>query len=270
MTTQTNSSYIYVLIAREFLNSGQPVYKIGKTNQNPPWKRILQYPNGSEVFLLRKVNDCSQMESLIKQKLKETTSLKQKIDIGDEYFEGNINEIIKICNDLCQNENLIQPKSNIATNTNMSANDEKDTYKQFIDDYVKKNKRSGSFGFDSDKIYMETKYWCNNIGHVKCPLKIDIHKYVENINIGIQNELFGEFIQDCLLRDDNNEIRLEETYGYFKSWWQRNYGGRYPTRKVLIQGLNTKLGKDPNNTKWGGYKLISPDALNQILTDWSR
>ncbi len=37
--------YIYLIQEREFINSKQPIYKIGRTKQNN-YKRFEQYPKG--------------------------------------------------------------------------------------------------------------------------------------------------------------------------------------------------------------------------------
>ena len=108
-----NSGYIYVLITREFINSKQRIYKIGRTNQNPPWKRFKQYPIGSQVILLRMVNDSINMEKQIKHKLKTLKEIKHRIDIGEEYFEGDINHIISISNNLCQGGNPVIRSSDL-------------------------------------------------------------------------------------------------------------------------------------------------------------
>ena len=76
--------YIYIIREREFKNSNQDVYKIGRTGNF--MKRFLQYPKNSELIFVSKVIDSVKKEKEIIQILKK--NLKQRRDIGIEYFEG--------------------------------------------------------------------------------------------------------------------------------------------------------------------------------------
>ena len=78
--------YIYLLQEREFVKSGQPIYKIGKTKQ-PNQKRFSQYPKGSVLLFQRICHNCHQVEGELIRRFKEV--FKQHTDIGSEYFEGD-------------------------------------------------------------------------------------------------------------------------------------------------------------------------------------
>ena len=54
-------NYIYLLQEREFINSKQNIYKIGKTTQ-PNLKRMNQYSKGSRLLLQSICSDCHIIE----------------------------------------------------------------------------------------------------------------------------------------------------------------------------------------------------------------
>lgn len=109
MNTSTNNHpthddhYFYLLIEREFISLKQPIYKIGRTQQYPFWKRFQTYPKGSKILLLLMVNDSIKFEKIIKKILKTTDNIIQRTDIGDEYFEASLPTIINIIQKQFQN-----------------------------------------------------------------------------------------------------------------------------------------------------------------------
>lgn len=92
---ETSCHYIYMLIEREFINSNQFVYKIGKTTQRN-YARFKDYPKGSEVLLYLKCNDCHSAERAIIQLFK--SKYEPMTEYGYEYFRGSPNTMI---NDIC-------------------------------------------------------------------------------------------------------------------------------------------------------------------------
>lgn len=85
------TGYIYLIIEREFIKTGENIYKIGKTKQEK-FKRFSQYPKGSCLLYYQKVNEYSNVESEIIEKLKD--KYKIQTDIGREYFKGSLIDII--------------------------------------------------------------------------------------------------------------------------------------------------------------------------------
>ncbi len=82
---------MYILQEREFLKEGRPLYKIGRTRQSPN-DRFDDYPKGSKIINYLQVNNSKTTEARIKQIFRQ--KFKQDKDIGTEYFEGDINEMI--------------------------------------------------------------------------------------------------------------------------------------------------------------------------------
>lgn len=82
--------YNYLLQEREFIKTKEPVYKIGRTNQIK--SRFHQYPNGTQLIRFVKVTDQKKSERKLICVFKEL--FKHRTDIGSEYFEGPLHQII--------------------------------------------------------------------------------------------------------------------------------------------------------------------------------
>jgi hypothetical protein len=90
-------NYIYVLREREFIKTGEFIYKIGKSTKKP-FKRFNQYPNGSKLEYMVSVSDCHSIETFLKAHF--TTIFIQRRELGTEYFEGDLIKIIKEINNI--------------------------------------------------------------------------------------------------------------------------------------------------------------------------
>lgn len=77
---------LYVIQEREFLNSNEPVFKIGRTF-GPPQVRLSSYPKGSSVIWTCKVPDCCSAERKLMSSLASSGNFKHRGDIGAEYYE---------------------------------------------------------------------------------------------------------------------------------------------------------------------------------------
>ena len=114
-------NYIYLLKEREFLNSGEDVYKIGKTTQQND-KRFRQYPKNSVLLFQSICSDCSSIQKIIISKFR--VEFKQRKDIGIEYFEGNfmlmINYLLDIIKEDCKAVKCFIPINKISNNSSVS------------------------------------------------------------------------------------------------------------------------------------------------------
>ena len=88
----TQSNYIYLLREREFVRSDENVYKIGRTSQDPG-KRFASYPKDSEILLVKSTDNCKEKETALLSIFR--TKYTPRKDIGAEYFQGNVNDMIK-------------------------------------------------------------------------------------------------------------------------------------------------------------------------------
>lgn len=92
------SGHLYLLREREFINNDMNIVKAGRT-QNII-NRFKQYPKGSELLFIWKCDDTVEAEKCMLDLLRKC--FKQRIDIGREYFEAPIEDIVEtISNFLC-------------------------------------------------------------------------------------------------------------------------------------------------------------------------
>ena len=82
--------YIYLLQEREFVNSKEKVFKVGKTRQ-VNFERFKQYPKGSIILLHSSCLNCDISEHKILDIFRK--KFKKRTDIGSEYFEGNADDM---------------------------------------------------------------------------------------------------------------------------------------------------------------------------------
>ncbi len=85
-------NYIYLLKEREFVKTKENIYKIGKTKQEHN-KRLGQYPKQSVLLFQILCNDCDDLEKKI-IKVFNSTYIRRR-DIGNEYFEGNFEDMMR-------------------------------------------------------------------------------------------------------------------------------------------------------------------------------
>lgn len=84
--------YIYLLRTRASININESVYKIGKTSDFN--KRLSGYDKGSEPVLILFVNDCDIFERILIEMF--NTCFIKRNDYGNEYFEGNVSQMIQM------------------------------------------------------------------------------------------------------------------------------------------------------------------------------
>lgn len=83
--------YIYLLRTRASVNINESVYKIGKTTDFN--KRLSGYDKGSEPILILYVVNCDVFERVLIDNF--TNLFTKRNDYGNEYFEGNVREMIQ-------------------------------------------------------------------------------------------------------------------------------------------------------------------------------
>jgi hypothetical protein len=90
---EMTEGFIYLLREREFIKTNENIYKIGKSKQEFG-KRFSQYPNQSQMYLHLYVNDVDKFEKTLIDLF--SIEFNKRIDIGYEYFEGNVNNMLKL------------------------------------------------------------------------------------------------------------------------------------------------------------------------------
>lgn len=82
-------NYIYLLYSKVHMNSGERVYKIGKTRNFPA--RFNNYPKGSRVLGVWNCDDCDAAERKLLAVFRE--KFEERRDAGLEYFQGDWKEM---------------------------------------------------------------------------------------------------------------------------------------------------------------------------------
>lgn len=85
-----SAGYIYMLQEREFVKTGEPVYKIGKTKNIS--QRMGKYPKNSLIILVLQVKNSDRFEVQLLNRFRR----KFKLVLGREYFEGDRQEMIGV------------------------------------------------------------------------------------------------------------------------------------------------------------------------------
>lgn len=93
------NGYLYIIHLREFINSGQEIYKVGRTTDI--FRRFNQYPKGSKLLCVFPTKDPIMHEKLMLHKL--CNKFKNRRDIGAEYFEGSLISIMNIIHRVVSN-----------------------------------------------------------------------------------------------------------------------------------------------------------------------
>ena len=98
--------YIYIIHTREFAEKSEDgnIYKIGKTTKEN-YIRFKNYPNGSILLYQRICSNCHTIENYIKKEFKK--KFVQRRNYGTEYFQGNLQNMIKTVNQILDNEKEI-------------------------------------------------------------------------------------------------------------------------------------------------------------------
>lgn len=85
--------YIYLIQEREFVRLEEEVYKLGRCSDY--YNRLRQYPKGSSVILIVNVDhlNVEDVEKKLIDKFK--IMFEQCKDYGNEYFTGDVLEMIR-------------------------------------------------------------------------------------------------------------------------------------------------------------------------------
>lgn len=103
---QVNCEYIYLIREREFVNLNAPVFKLGRTVNCV--NRMNSYPKGSEIYLITPVDNSvwyeHQLIGIFEDRFERATVNNDGVHIiGNEYFVGNLDEMLYIINTFIQN-----------------------------------------------------------------------------------------------------------------------------------------------------------------------
>lgn len=196
------SNSCYIIQEREFIKSGEEIYKIGKTTQKGT-KRFNQYPKDSRLILLMEVENCHEFENQVKEFFNK--KYQRRKDIGYEYYEGDKDEMVKDYFDL--KKSIINVKIINSKNKNPQKNilDDNQTYyypinelknfyeilKNCINNFNDKNDTNIKYDYETH--------------HILIPL----YKFILNWNIRRNESINKELLK---IKDKIEEDILEYTY----------------------------------------------------------
>ena len=160
--------YIYLVWEREFVNKKEDVYKIGMT-QNI-MKRMSQYPKGSKMLFSIFTDNIQSTENDLKRRF--CDDFKARSDIGREYFQGNINEMIKTITDyvISRSTNLMFVYDEQDVKTQPKKKDDSIVIMEFVDQYrVEFSEKTLKSKDVYDKMinWIDEKDYSNYMSHVK-------------------------------------------------------------------------------------------------------
>lgn len=86
--------YIYLIREREFVNTKEKIYKVGRTDSYDVRSRLKSYPADSEVIFFINVDNSKEIE---KRLLKEFDKYFENLPkIGREYYRGNKDQMVHV------------------------------------------------------------------------------------------------------------------------------------------------------------------------------
>lgn len=191
-----NIQYVYIIKTREFVRSGENIFKIGKTTQNND-TRFKQYPKGSVLMYQTICENCHECEKKIIDKFK--NKFIQRREFGNEYFEGNLKMmIITICDIiLCKNElnpicEIHKQEVEINNYKNNLKNCE-DKFEQITNEYIEEKyrltERCGEFKNKCVNLEKKSEFQINLINRLikyDYNLKLDYNRLSKNPNIDLE------------------------------------------------------------------------------------
>ena len=78
------------------------------------------------------------------------------------------------------------------------------------------------------------------------------------------NDIYSDFLTDCIEKEEKSTLGLEDTFKLFKDWWKDNYQGKAPSRKDMKGCIEKKLGKYIQRVGWRGYRIIVHNDDNDL------
>jgi hypothetical protein len=281
----TTYNYIYLLQEREFVNSKESIYKIGKTKREN-LTRFHQYPKNSLLLLqLQCLDNCDNIEKKIIESFK--SKYKQRTDIGREYFEGNYQlMMIDICFDFFHSVvSNKDEKNNVVTFKTINEEQNK-IYNDFFDDCIIINYKKSINRNDLNEEFCNWLFkkhklinkWqmidlYNEIDKKFTPYDITnklwfgielLYNYGENDKFEI---IFNNFVKQRITIDKKGKITRGDISCEFCSWYEENYGKRdKPNIKDIYAEIDKKFGKyDENRKGWIGFRMTYDSIVDEKI-----
>ena len=198
-------SYCYIIHVREFIKTGESIYKIGRTTQ-PKDKRLSQYPKGSIEKIKQHVSDCVKCEQEIKRVFDK--KFKNCRDVGREYYEGDYAEMEKeflkitsMFSEDAKTNTIDESASEMDVEVEIAIKEPSNTCNM-----SQKNKKKG--------YYLIEGYHCNKCNHFTLT-KSNMNKHIKTVkhckltNDNVINAVSKKYKCDKCLRLLNTKYSLE-------------------------------------------------------------
>jgi len=234
-------SYIYLLQAREFINTKQNIYKLGKSRQEN-LGRFKQYPKGSKLIIQLECENCDINEKALIKIFKE--SFKQRTDIGTEYFEGNPDEMRKIICHYINNE----IKNDVIHNENTNEMEKTQIDDDNFDEFNQKIKET----FNKKQPYIIKKY--------EDYKKISTST-IQSIIITDKNKQKGYILFDDSQHWHNIEEYNVDQFREHLLGWLKHYSTDNFEKDNIMYYTKEKFDEEYNNCMKNGL-LLNDDTLS--------
>ena len=71
-----------------------------------------------------------------------------------------------------------------------------------------------------------------------------------------QNDIYRQFVEECIVDSKSSSITLVELYANFKEWFKETFPGRVLPNKNDVKEYFTKLWDEPEaGLKWTGFRI---------------
>lgn len=191
-----NTHYVYLLQEREFINSGEKIYKVGKKEQKNN-KRFNSYPKNSILLYQTICDNCHELEKKILNIF--PLKYKQCKNIGNEYFEGDCEDMIKnifyIRNDMISDKEIISKDVEIEKNKLININNGKQKQKLMS---IEENERNKIFKYIENVMD-------NDIKKILFAEKQEMEQIKKNEEIDLEN-MYISFLNDNLIKTNDNNF----------------------------------------------------------------
>ena len=73
-----------------------------------------------------------------------------------------------------------------------------------------------------------------------------------------QNDIYRQFIEECIIEDDKNSVTLTEIYVQFKEWYKEGWSNMsIPIKNEVKEYFERLWGETDRGCKWDGYRIRS-------------
>ena len=80
-----------------------------------------------------------------------------------------------------------------------------------------------------------------------------------------QNDIYRQFIEECIVDDDSTSIALTELYVHFKEWYREGWSNvSVPIKNEVKEYFERLWGDVEKGSRWSGYRIRT---LEEDLAD---